>query len=221
MEIPPETITELSKFVDYAGWTLTGSGWIFRGQADATWSLSPAMLRPQYVHATANEKSILAEFKRSARPYLSLVPKDDWEWIALAQHHGLPTRLLDWTRSSLAALFFAVELPNGGADSVVFCYRHEGEYATSFSSPFDVTDVVVFEPPHVSPRMPAQKGLFTVHPLATGGWRGTFQRLLIPAAARTRIRAHLHDLNINRASLFPDLDGIATSIARRAAITVE
>lgn len=92
---------------------LPGGGWAFRGQRDSEWrletSLERALKRAQTPPSTAEEYTI-REFKRRAHHYTSEVPAHDdtLEWLALMQHHGAPTRLLDFTRSPYVALYFAL-----------------------------------------------------------------------------------------------------------------
>ena len=84
---------------------------VYRGAADAAWPLFTSLdtlggaANP---HTKADlEEYILRSFIRYSRPYFGSPPVNDWEVLVAAQHHGLPTRLLDWTFSPLVAAHFA------------------------------------------------------------------------------------------------------------------
>ncbi|WP_432797187.1 FRG domain-containing protein [Poriferisphaera sp. WC338] len=89
--------------------------YVFRGQADASWPLSTKIERVakqfEQVEIPHLEWFILDDFRRQAHQYLNHLPEKEnrVDWLALIQHYGGPTRLLDFTKSLAIALFFAIE----------------------------------------------------------------------------------------------------------------
>jgi hypothetical protein len=97
---------------------------VYRGAPDATWSLLTSLdalggVHPPHTKADLEEHT-LRNFIRYSRPYFPAPPVNDWELLVAAQHHGLPTRLLDWTYSPLVAAHFATLRSRPNADPVVW-----------------------------------------------------------------------------------------------------
>jgi type I restriction enzyme M protein len=201
------------------------SPYLFRGHADLDWELEPAIDRSDFsglrgkLSREDHERLAFKEFKRLALPHLRSRPANDWEFLALARHHGVPTRLLDWTENPLAALFFAVESARS-TDGAVWCYTYvEMEEPLDMErnpDPLSLDRIVLFQPPHVHPRIWTQSGMFTVHPSnfksQENPWGVPLTRIRIPVAVRARLRLELQRLGVHRASLFPDLDGVGQHV---------
>lgn len=189
---------------------------VYRGVRSIDFELLPKIGRYEKLHSAdrrKEERQILKLFKDQAMPHLSFQPEDDWEWLALAQHHGLPTRLLDWSRNPLVAAYFAVEEPHAG-DSAVYAYRSSKSLKEGRGSPFNINNVERFIPRHVTRRITSQAGLFTAHPDPTKpfGSRAAVDKLIIKQPFRKDLKSILFRYGIHRASLFPDLDGLSKHV---------
>jgi hypothetical protein len=199
---------------------------LFRGQSTDK-PLLPKLARLKLKGEITNiEKLILEEFKRGILPLSEFQPANNWDLLALAQHHGLPTRLLDWTYSALVALWFSVSRPaqkdeNGlPLNSVVWILNSDVEdfrTKTDKTEPLSNKITKIFRSTVVSRRISAQSGVFTVHKINEDGKMVNFEtnrvfsrkltKVTIPHSQFAAIRKQLHIMGINNASVFPDIDG--------------
>lgn len=104
-------LASLEKVLEVLGLAFSGEAIWWRGHADAVnWALRPSVFRKRRNGQPYNENALINNFQMRAYGRLSHRPRprSELEWLLLAQHYGLPTRLLDWTESPLVALYFAV-----------------------------------------------------------------------------------------------------------------
>lgn len=270
----------------------------FRGQSKRTtdgYPLTPSVARYKHLGSLSltereqKECEVLETFSNHLLTYVQHRPQTAWEELAIAQHHGLPTRFMDWTTNPLVALYFAVRNTGGrSADSAVYVLisnpkryadlkrgevaqvKPVGDAATepanalgddvyadfevisdeqpeadinsvlrpagrswieefttsddkevlpaqSLPTPFKISENIIYDPPHVSPRIRAQDGVLLacwqpMQPLD----EKDYLEIVIKQAAHEDIRRRLDQYGVFDKQLFPDLDGIAKWLKYRA-----
>jgi hypothetical protein len=236
--------------------------YLFRGQADKSWELTTSLDRSFESNQSiiyrakrkkrsfakkTHEEILIRSFQKNANLFLNFLPPRDekLEWLAIMQHYGAPTRLLDVTLSPHIATFFALE--EGLGDSCVFAIKHselkmnnqffidKASYKDTQDAIFEGKDrfVSVFNPEYGNERQVVQQGLF----LVPSQIKPPFDNLLsdykdfaddevcvkyiIPAKLRLSGLERLRRMNITSATLFPGIVGFSKSLKFQILETVQ
>ena len=212
---------------------MTGPGAFFRGHSDSKWDLTPSLGR--LILEPDTESRLYYQFL-SYGGYLIPARSSTWDVYFMMQHHGLPTRLLDWTESLAVALYFAMR--NATSEAAIwilspYWLNHSmlGRWAverldSAFPSGYE--DYFIndrsssygrFPAPAIavsggsdSSRMRSQRAVFTLHgdlerPL-NKSVKNVAWKVTIPKKAFEDARLFLKNAGVNEFSLFPDLDGL-------------
>jgi hypothetical protein len=199
------------------------SGWWYRGHADATWRLIPKAGRPEFFLPDRRHLGRFNAWADDSVAYIENPPTNQWELLAIAQHHGLATCLLDWTNNPLVGLFFAC-CEHSERDAALFIYQPSRFISRNEEAPgAGSAKGVGLITRAISTRILNQRGVFSVHeppdfeiantPLISecGPLEGadSLIKILIPAELKPEILRMLDAYGVNRVTLFPDLDGLS------------
>lgn len=207
--------------------------WCFRGEPAVGQKLLPLVGRGNY----DKEEGHFEDWKIRAIEFVEKDAGNDWDWLAIARHYGLPTRLLDWTPNPLAAAFFSVFKDDDKTRGDAVIYVHWTEPVVTHLSPAnapkypyitpctdvhpfrDFVDCVVrFRPKAFVPRIRATSSIFTVHnppSLSLQDWvnRSNGDRLeeiVIAQSFRKELLRTLFHYGIDPLTFSPDLSGLST-----------
>ena len=136
-----------------------------------------------------------------------------WDWMVLARRHGLPNRLLDWSRNPLVALYFASQGKNAKAGAVYAEIFSTTITADKLVDPFKATKLSKLIPGHIHDQIRSQATVFTVHPDPRIAYVSkNMICLVVPGKLKYEIKENLRRLGVDSAAIYPGLDGVVKSI---------
>lgn len=187
-----------------------------RARVDATNPINNLPFNPD------EENLMMERFKREAAAHLNKTPESyepcpDEEWMCIARHHGLPTRLLDWTASPLIAAYFACEksgiINKTGVDAAIYGLKFENPLTESPYISTGNEDVNIYYSQHLTKRVIAQRGVFTIHHKPEIAFDSdNVIKWKIRSSDCFTIRLLLNKCGFSRATFFPDLDGLSENL---------
>jgi FRG domain len=203
------------EFIDAKAHTM----WVFRGCGSLTHEFIPTVGRPPAVYSALHEERVFRAFQQSAGPMLQSPVDGDWNWLAVAQHHGLPTRLLDWSTNPLVACYFAISSGKQTEDAVVHAFNMAASDVVDPAknqNPFEIDRVMFLVPAKSAPRIVNQRGLFSVHHQPDKPWiPKSADKFIIPAGMRARFRRKLFKMGMDHSHIYPDLVGLCETLKWR------
>lgn len=242
-------ITKLHELLEHIEKSLeasAGTRW-FRGSSSfERHSLMPSLMRhPDIVAGQADplvmEERLSTRLKQTSPPFLLHKPDSAYDWLFLAQHFGVPTRLLDWTENPFIALYFALS-SNSTDTPVVWAFDPLLWDKKSLNSPNlpripDPADTtaknfldnlkdplaprvhsIAIHSMHTNPRVVAQRGTFTVFGLdQTPMEKMAFAKdcltsFLIEPSVKQELHQKLLSVGYTHSVVYPDLSGLGIEI---------
>jgi hypothetical protein len=192
---------------------------IFRGQGKShtEWPLVPKALRVPYKGGDHYEA--IDRFRREC-PLAGFEPQNNLADLAVAQHYGLATYLLDWSTNPLVALFFASSEQPDSEGEVYVMNKQEPvseEVENERDTWKEINGLRLYNPPLVDERMARQKGLFTIQakderPVNEIVKKNEFTVIPIAADLKKDLTEVLYTMGIDRSTLFPGLGGLCDRI---------
>jgi FRG domain len=215
-----------------------GNTTFFRGQSDSSWGLLPGISRYRWRHHSSNEEeSLYFNFITEAG---ALLPENNSSWanIFFMQHHGLPTRLLDWSETFSVALYFAIKDANTEAAIWILdpyelnkrtINRNEVIHPTDLAHDYNAYyiartaklegEVVAMSPLRHNPRVFHQRAGFTLHDNIEISLEALYpdvvKKISLKKEAFPEAWEFLDLAGISEFTLFPDLDGLSRELKRQ------